>query len=67
MTKDEFINKRKARPYRSRFARYSDPAYRDFQYDIFIGGDPQYQPATPKPYWNPEAPKARDHRYFAPI
>ena len=46
------------------FAIEGDPAYRDYQYDIFLGGDPQYQSPQPKPDWNPQAPRVRDHRYW---
>lgn len=77
MTKDEFIKKRKAlrhfreierhaRPWQSR-PQARDPAYADLYVDPLRSGDPQYKPPQPKPYWNPETPKTRDHRYFAPI
>ena len=58
---------RRAQPWQSRSSERGDPAYREYQYDLFQGGDPQYQPPQPQPYWNPEAPRARDHRYYAPI
>ncbi len=35
---------RRAQPWQSRSFERGDPAYRDPQYDIFKGGDPQYAP-----------------------